>query len=61
MVIFQKVWSPVKERNEFKAKEDLAVQAWNLDKEEEDAHFSKSLVASLGEAKEGLKLRLKKA
>ena len=47
-----------------KAKEDLAVQAWNLDKaeeEEEDGHFSKSLIASLGEAKEGLKLRLKKA
>ena len=57
MVIFQKVWLPVKERNEFRAKEDLAVQAWNLDKgeeEEEDGHFSKSLIASLGEAKEDL-------
>ena len=52
MVIFQKVWLPVEERNEFKAKEDLAVQAGNIDKaekEEEDGRFSKSLVASLGE------------
>ena len=53
MVIFQKFWLPLKERNEFRAKEDLAVQAGNQDKAEVKNSGSKF--------RKEMRLRLKKA